>query len=69
MFDVDKQLFCHRLLRTERGIVREGLSPRYTIMTLLGLRELELAGMDSSFDTQAIYASFIRDTKLDSGHR
>jgi hypothetical protein len=63
MFDVEKQLFCHRLLRTERGIVREGLSPRYTIMTLLGLRELELAEMDSAFDTQAIYASFIRDTK------
>jgi hypothetical protein len=62
MFDKDKQLFCHRLLRTEDGLVREGLSPRYTIMTLLGLRELELAGMDSPFDTQAIYASFIRDT-------
>jgi hypothetical protein len=62
MFDTDKKLFCHRLLRTEQGIVREGLSPRYTIMTLLGLKELELAGMDSPFDTQAIYACFIRDT-------
>jgi hypothetical protein len=67
MFDVDKQLFCHRLLRTEQGIVRQGLSPRYTIMTLLGLRELELAGVDSPFDTQAIYASFIRDTKWIQG--
>jgi hypothetical protein len=47
MFDADKQLFCHRLLRTEQGLVREGLSPRYTIMTLLGLRELEMAGIDS----------------------
>src|SRR5271169_1884335 len=62
MFDTDKQLFCHRLLLTEQGIVREGLSPRYTIMTLLRLRELELAGIDSPFDTQAIYASFLRDT-------
>jgi hypothetical protein len=62
MFDADKQLFCHRLLRTEQGLVREGLSPRYTIMTVLGLRELELAGMDSPFDARAIYASFIRDT-------
>jgi hypothetical protein len=62
MFDADNQLFCHRLLRTEQGIVREGLSPRYTIMTLLGLRELELAGVDSSFDTQAIFASCIRNT-------
>ncbi len=62
MFDADNQLFCHRLVRTEQGIVREGLSPRYTIMTLLGLKELERAGLDSPFDTQAIYASFIRDT-------
>jgi hypothetical protein len=62
MFDADKQLFCHRLLQTEQGIVSEGLSPRYTIMTLLGLRELELAGMDSPFDTRAIYTSFVRDT-------
>jgi hypothetical protein len=67
MFDADKQLFCHRLLRTELGLVREGLSPRYTIMTLLGLRELELAGMDSPFDTQAIYASLIRDTNWIQG--
>ena len=67
MFDKDKQLFCHRLLRTENGLVREGLSPRYTIMTLLGLRELELAGMDSPFDAQAIYTSFIRDTKWIQG--
>jgi hypothetical protein len=67
MFDADKQLFCHRLLRTESGLVREGLSPRYTIMTLLGLRELELAGMDSPFDTQTIYASLIRDTNWIQG--
>lgn len=62
MFDADKQQFCHRLLRTEKGIVREGLSPRYTIMTLLGLRELELAKIDSPFDTKAIYASFVQET-------
>jgi hypothetical protein len=62
MFDADRQLFCHRLLLTEKGIVREGLSPRYTIMTLLGLRELELARIDCAFDTKATYASFVRDT-------
>ena len=67
MFDSDTQLFCHRLLYTEHGVVRDGVSPRYTIMTLLGLRALELAGMDSSFDTQAIYAAFIRDTKWIQG--
>ena len=63
MFDADRQLFCHRLVRTKRGLIREGLSPRYTIMTLLGLRELELAGGHSAFDTQAIYNSVVRDTR------
>jgi hypothetical protein len=62
MFDPEKQLFCHRLLRTERGLVREGLSPRYTIMTLLGLRELEQTGATSPFDTCAIYEALARNT-------
>jgi hypothetical protein len=67
MFDSDKQLFCHRLLRTEQGIVREGLSPRYTIMTLLGLKELESVGVDSLFDLQEIYASLSRNTNWIQG--
>jgi hypothetical protein len=62
MFDVEKQLFCHRLVRTESGLVREGLSPRYTIMTLLGLREIEKAGRTVPFDTNALFESFARDT-------
>jgi hypothetical protein len=62
MFDAEKPQFCHRLVRTERGFAREGLSPRYTIMTLLGLRAYEQSGASSSFDTQAIYESFARDT-------
>ena len=62
MFDQDRNLFCHRLLCTERGLVREGVSHRYTIMTLLGLKELESAGMHSPFDVQAIYTSLIGDT-------
>jgi hypothetical protein len=62
MFDPDRQLFCQRLIRAKRGLVRAGVSPRYTIMTLLGLRELDLAGGQSSFDTNAIYKSFVLDT-------
>jgi len=61
MFDSNRQLFCHRLVLTKQGLLREGVSPRYTIMTLLGLRELELAGGQSSFDTGAIYNAFVRD--------
>lgn len=62
MFDTEKQLFCHRLVRTEGGLVRESLSPRYTIMTLLGLRELERNGGSTPFDTQVLYESLARDT-------
>src|ERR1700674_1526383 len=61
MFDTDRQLFCHKLVCTEQGVLREGVSPRYTVMTLLGLRELELAGMNPLFDIQAIYASLTRN--------
>lgn len=61
MFDADRQLFCHKMVRTKQGLVREGLSPRYTVMTLLGLRKLERAGGRSAFDTAAIYKAFVRD--------
>jgi hypothetical protein len=67
MFDADKQLFCHKLLWTKRGPVRGGISPRYTIMTLLGLKRVELTGRDTPFDVQAIYGSLIRDTRWIQG--
>ena len=44
MFDEQKQLFCYSLKKTEGGMVAEGLSPRYTMMTLMGLHRLEEAG-------------------------
>lgn len=62
MFDDERQLFCHRLVRTEGGLIHDGFSQRYTIMTLLGLRELERNGGITPFDTQALYGSFARDT-------
>jgi len=44
MFDEQKQLFCHSLKKTERGMIQQGLSPRYTMMTLMGLHRVEEAG-------------------------
>jgi hypothetical protein len=61
MFDAKRQLFCYRLVRTSQGMVSEGLSPRYSIMTLLGLRELERTGAQTPFDTSAIFNSFSQD--------
>jgi hypothetical protein len=48
MWDPEKHLFCFRLKRAPDGIVREGLSCRYTIMAILGLHRLETARRESS---------------------
>jgi hypothetical protein len=52
MFDPQKQLFCYSLKKTERGMMREGLSPRYTMMTLMGLHRVEEAGGVSPIEIQ-----------------
>lgn len=61
MFDPRQNLFCYRLKKTEQGMVREGISQRYTMMTLLGLHRLEQAGGASRFDKEAIFATLSRD--------
>ena len=50
MFDAQQQLFCYKLKKTDHGMVQEGLSPRYTMMTLMGLHRLEQAGGVSPFE-------------------
>lgn len=47
MLDPEKQLFCFKLNKTGPGMVREGISHRYTMMTLLGLKRLEESGIPS----------------------
>ncbi|HEX4004991.1 MAG TPA: hypothetical protein VHX60_02330 [Acidobacteriaceae bacterium] len=44
MLDPEPQIFCHIFGRTEKGMRRQGLSPRYTLMTLLGLQRYALSG-------------------------
>jgi hypothetical protein len=67
MFDSEKRLFCYRVRRTEVGLVREGLSHRYTIMALLGLRALQRTGAQCPFDTDAIFESCAGDTRWIKG--
>jgi hypothetical protein len=62
MFDSNRQLFCHRLVVKEDGLVPIGLSRRYTAITLLGLHEFALAGGRFSFRTQSIYNAIIGNT-------
>ncbi|MGB8887767.1 MAG: hypothetical protein WCC87_13650 [Candidatus Korobacteraceae bacterium] len=61
MFDAERQLFCFRLRRTPHGLVREELSHRYTIIALLGLHQLEAAGLRSPIDIRAVLDSLLRD--------
>ncbi|MGA2648831.1 MAG: hypothetical protein ABSF15_29450 [Candidatus Sulfotelmatobacter sp.] len=44
MFDEQRKLFCYTRRKTDQGMVRDGLSPRYTMMTLMGLHRVEEAG-------------------------
>ena len=61
MFDAQQQLFCYKLKKTDHGMVQEGLSPRYTMMTLMGLHRLEEAGFESPFETKRILNSLLSD--------
>ena len=62
MVDPATGLFCHRLVATKNRLQREGISPRYTAMTLLGLHQMQAAGQPASLDIQSCYRSLIRHT-------
>ena len=63
MYDKEKGLFCHRLKQIPSGNIKEGISHRYTIMTLLGLLRAESAGYRSSVDIYAAIDALYRDTE------
>ena len=58
MFDAESRLFCFRLNRGPNA-VRGRLSPRYTIMTLLGLHRLETSGGRSPVEVKPILHSLL----------
>ena len=62
MFNPAAQMFCYRLNCTDNGLVPEGLSPRYTIMTLLGLHRAENAGLESPIKAQPVLDRLLTDT-------
>jgi len=62
MFKPEKQLFCFSRKRTPQGLVRQGLSHRYTIITLLGLRQCEATGLSSPIDIEAVLRHLLKDT-------
>jgi hypothetical protein len=62
MYDPEKKLFCYRLRQTPSGLVREGISYRYTIMTLLGLLRAESAGFHPAINIPATVDLLLSDT-------
>jgi len=62
MFDPQSQLFCFRLKRSRSGMIREGLSRRYTIMVLLGLHRREKGGLASPIKIEDVLGRLLRDT-------
>ena len=63
MYNEEQGLFCHRLKQTPSGNIKEGISQRYTVMTLLGLLRAEAAGYRSSIDVYATIDALYRNTE------
>lgn len=61
MFDSERQLFCFRMNKTGRGLVREGISRRYTMMCLMGLQRLKESGIASPIEIEPVLDSLLKD--------
>ena len=62
MYDPAQKLFVH-LVRESKGVlVPEGISPRYTMMTLLGLHRMESTGQKSPIAIGPVLDRLVRDT-------
>jgi hypothetical protein len=63
MFYPERNLFSYKLTRTPEGLVKEGISVRYTIIALLGLQRAEKIGLRPGFDTRRIFDGLFRGTR------
>ena len=61
MFNGEKNLFCFRVQHSNGCVAQEGISHRYTIMTLLGLHEYAKSGGRVPFDIEAIFLSLTQN--------
>jgi hypothetical protein len=61
MFDQENQLFCHRRWLSPSGPVNEGLSRRYTMITLLGVMQSEVNGLPALLDHKTILRGLVKD--------
>lgn len=63
MLDPRAQIFCNIYNRTATGMAREELSPRYTLMTLLGLHRYEQSGRRSPIAITPVLEALLGDTR------
>ena len=61
MFVPERRLFCYKLKQSPAGIVREGISQRYTIFTLLGLHRLEGSGGTSPINIRRSFEALLEN--------
>ncbi|HVU46957.1 MAG TPA: hypothetical protein VHD85_12560 [Terracidiphilus sp.] len=61
MLDPKENIFCEIYARKKSGMQRQGLSPRYTLMTLLGLQRYERSGGRSPIDIAMVLETLLRD--------
>lgn len=62
MLDPQQGLFCHTLRQSQGKLVQEGISHRYTMMTLLGLHRASAAGVQSSINIADVFRRLTADT-------
>lgn len=63
MFNPEGQLFCSRRWLSRTGLVNEGLSRRYTMISLLGVMQSEVNGRPPLLDHRAILRGLVKDTR------
>jgi hypothetical protein len=63
MFHPQQRLFCYKLRQTPQGLIQDGISFRYTIITVLGLHRAERAGLASVFEVRGIFDALARNTR------
>ena len=67
MLDPEKHIFCDTFIQTENSMSRQGLSPRYTMMTLLGLHRYEQSNRRSPVATAPVLDALLVDTSWIGG--
>jgi hypothetical protein len=62
MLDPVSSVFCHRVLRTPNGLVRQGISFRYTAIVLLGLHRLKSCGKQLPVEIRPILDALVHSS-------